>query len=406
MIMVKKLVYKFTDVPTYNTESSPQLRQTMLLNDHIHFFLKQKKDCISEHYKTKKWDKYKKFANDYELIFTSSNNFPSVSSYQAISRSFFKLWEILHDFEDTFKFKMKSSVRAAFLAEGPGGFMEAFARYRPAPLFPQDTIFGITLLSTDKNIPNWKLPKDVMDCGNIHLLKGADNTGSLYNMENIEYFAQQIGEHSVDLVTSDGGFDFSMDFNNQEDMSMHLIICEMYMALRLQAQGGSFVLKIYDIHTMNTMRLLWILKAHYKDLYLVKPLSSRPANSEKYIVGTGFVGRLEKRMMEVMQTIISTQTIDVLHKITPAIPFIHQVTMYNVFYISRQALNIHKTLTYIHLLRLNQPHDAHFKSNLRHQLKKSLKWCYKYHMAISLNALRSYNTMYFTRPPSLAPAPI
>jgi 23S rRNA U2552 (ribose-2'-O)-methylase RlmE/FtsJ len=397
-------------------EEKSKLRQTVLLNDNIHSFLRTRKNCIGEYYRNKKWDRFKKFANDYELIFTSSTNFPSMSSYQAISRSFFKLWEILHDFEKDLHYKTRPSIRAAFLAEGPGGFMEAFARYRTNERLKSDTIYGITLISADKNIPNWKLPKDVMESANIHLLTGADKTGSLYSIENIEAFASEIGESSLDLITSDGGFDFSTDFNNQEDLSMHLIICEMYMALRLQAVGGVFVLKIYDIQTMNTMRLLWVLQSHYQDLYIVKPLSSRPANSEKYVIAFGFKCAQDFEMMGVLLKIIQSKDYKHLAKIIVPDMFIHQITQYNVYYISRQVLNIHKTLTLIQTLKpfpnipmynqqstLGRDRDitpfehlpnTSFKECLKRQLKKSIRWCHKYGLCISIDAVKSYNVIY------------
>lgn len=403
--MVKKHIFRFLsletpvgvpdkDNPQKTTQGQPMptLRQSLLLNDYIHMFLRSKKNCIGEFYKNKKWDKFKKFANDYELIFTSSNNFPSVSSYQAISRSFFKLWEMLYDFEPELQFKTKSKVRAAFLAEGPGGFLEAFARYRGPDNLQNDDVFGITLISVDKNIPNWKIPKDITDLCNIQLLTGADTTGSLYNLANIDNFAERIGESSLDLVTSDGGFDFSTDFNNQEDLSTHLIVCEMYTALRLQAPGGAFVLKIYDIHTSNTMRLLWILKSHYQEVYIVKPLSSRPANSEKYVLAMDFMGHRNESMYSTLLNIIKTRDMHRLESIHVPATFVHQIAMYNVMYICKQVMNIHRTLTYIQTLKSNQ--NELFQENLRHQLKKSIKWCHKYKINVSIDAMRIYKSTY------------
>ena len=50
----------------------------------------------------------------------------------------------------------------------------------------------------------------------------------------------------MDLITADGGFDFSLDFNNQEIIITKLLFAQMTYALLMQKQGGSFILKIFD----------------------------------------------------------------------------------------------------------------------------------------------------------------
>ena len=34
-------------------------------------------------------------------------------------------------------------------------------------------------------------------------------------------------QNSMDIITADGGFDFSIDFNKQEQLSNRLIFCEI-----------------------------------------------------------------------------------------------------------------------------------------------------------------------------------
>ena len=75
------------------------------------------------------WDKAKKLGNDYELIYlpNKKNKYDSIASEQPLSRSYFKLWEIIHDFNllnDSYNYNILC------LAEGPGGFIEAINNYR------------------------------------------------------------------------------------------------------------------------------------------------------------------------------------------------------------------------------------------------------------------------------------
>jgi len=381
--------------PKDRERPSAHLYQSFMLNDHVHHFLKKRKNCIGEHYKSKKWDKYKKLANDYELIYTSSSGcFPSITSYPAISRSFFKMWEIVTDFEDILHLKTRPSLKAAFLAEGPGGFMEAFARYRPYSLLKTDALYGITLISPDKNIPNWRIPCDIMSTGNVRLLRGIDNTGSLYNVNNIDSYVRDIGRANADLVTSDGGFDFSNNFNSQEELSMYLIVCEVYTALRLQAQGGTFILKIYDMHTVNTMRILSVLVKYYEKLHIIKPISSRPANSEKYLLCTGLKCAIDEksRDMDTFRRVIKTRDCMALHALHLDPIVVHQTVNYNIFYISRQVFHIQKTLCLIKTLKIDRK-DPDFIATIRGQLAKSIRWCHKYKLSLSRPALHYYKSL-------------
>ena len=50
----------------------------------------------------------------------------------------------------------------------------------------------------------------------------------------------------MDIVTADGGFDFSVDFNKQEIMANKLIFCQICFAISMQKKGGIFILKIFD----------------------------------------------------------------------------------------------------------------------------------------------------------------
>ena len=40
-------------------------------------------------------------------------------------------------------------------------------------------------------------------------------------------------ENSMDLITADGGFDFSYDFNNQETECVKLILCQICFAIAI-----------------------------------------------------------------------------------------------------------------------------------------------------------------------------
>lgn len=55
----------------------------------------------------------------------------------------------------------------------------------------------------------------------------------------------------------------------------------------LHILGGTFVCKFFDILEEFTGDLVWLLYQVFDTICITKPLSSRPANSERYIICKG-----------------------------------------------------------------------------------------------------------------------
>ena len=138
----------------------------------------------------------------------------------------------------------------------------------------------------------------------VKLSYGYDGTGSLYNYQNIIDFVNRVGLGSCNLVTGDGGFDFSLDFNKQEQSSFKLIFCEIVTALFLQKKGGNLVCKFFDMYTFMTIKLLYFIGCFYDELYIFKPYTSRPGNAEKYVIAKGFIG-IDYRYLEKLLNVIN-----------------------------------------------------------------------------------------------------
>lgn len=371
--MVKKCVIELND-DLCSLETSYDTEHLLSINNDLQKMLLSYKNKITDYYNNKSWDKYKKISNEYETIFTTPNTCHNMSHYTPVSRSFFKLWEILHDFNQEL-YLNKTSIKVCLLCEGPGGFAEALIKYRNNP---NDEYHGISLKSNnDRNIPDWKVPK----CANmINICYGADNTGNLYKMANITYLVNSIGKQTVDLITADGGFDFSSDFNHQEEMSMQLIYCEILAALLLQKDGGSFILKIYDMFTANSLKTVQILKNFYEKIYIVKPLSSRPANSEKYLVCVGFKRKPNSKDFFKIFFELVTKTSNQID-----IPYdnkiLQHIISYNTYYTIRQIFHIQKTIDYINIFQNNITSSKHVLNAIQEEnKKKSYKWCLKYNI--------------------------
>ena len=359
-------------------------------NDSQHEQLEAFKEGITKHYRNKKWDRFKKHCNDYELVFTSTPEYPSISAISPISRSFFKLWETMQDYDELLDMGTER-VNVAFLGEGPGGFVEAVCRRRAG--IEGDRLFGMTLISKNKNVPEWKLTHRELYGKSFNVVVGADGTGDLYDVANIDVLVDKAGGSSLDLVTADGGFDFSGNFSCQEHLSTRLICAEIYAAILLSKVGGRFFLKVYDIRLVPTIVLLCVLAECYTDVLVTKPMSSRPANSEKYLICTGFKG-CDEGTLAMLRSCVSTGDLTILSKEESRITrsFMRNLIRVNMYFIKRQIGCIDKTLQCIQKYDVSTEHAKRsmVESLCKSQIAKSHAWCTQYGVGVSDAAMSKY----------------
>jgi len=321
------------------------------------------------------WNVYKQYTNDYERIHVSSNRSrvnDNVAAYLPLSRSYFKMWELLKDFgllggcagQPSLA---NTSVRTAHLAEGPGGFIEAVCRFRKATATntarQTDRYYGITLKPTRRDVPGWsKSIRLLREYTQIHRHHGADGSGCLYKIANIHRLVRDVGRNSCTLVTGDGGIDFSVDFALQEPLSLRLLTAQIYAGLLLLHPGKAFVCKFFDMHEPATHELLWILATAFDKIHIVKPATSRLANSERYIVGVGYRGcpePLEKLLCAtLMQWRPDYQLVTIMQAPVPP-SFLSCITAYNEWYAEQQHRSIQACLRLIDMAVATVPQEKH-----------------------------------------------
>ena len=89
---------------------------------------------------------------------------------------------------------------------------------------------------------------------------------------------------------ADGGVDFSGKESHQETVILSLLAAQLALGLETLVAGGTLVCKLYTVHLEITTALVYLVGSCFEKFTLVKPLTSRPANSEKYLVCHGFKG--------------------------------------------------------------------------------------------------------------------
>jgi hypothetical protein len=377
----------------------PEVKPKITLNNNYLFFNKEEfdklvelKNNIDTVTNASHWDRAKKLTNPYELVYTPNKKLKidSIADRNPLSRSYFKLWEMLHEFskENTnphihnILYKTPR-LKVAHIAEGPGGFMEAMLNFRNQLDFRNDRFYGITLYPSNKEIPGWRKTHNLLKQNpNISIIYGKDKTGDIYNPENILDFKQKVGQ--ADIVTADGGFDFSIDFNKQEELALRLIYCEMVCALSVQKKGGLFVCKVFDLYTHMNIKFIYVLKCLYETVHIYKPSTSRPANSEKYIIASGFRGIDSEYLTELINVVGLWRKLDDKHymiDIFGDIPysFYESIKEYNTNSCNIQNIFIKKTLNILK----HKCSMAYVKHLLQIQIKNAVNWCQMYKIPVN-----------------------
>lgn len=109
--------------------------------------------------------------------------------------------------------------------------------------------------------------------------------------KNQEYIYKKL-ENKIDLYTSDLGFDVSSDYTNQELLQCPANIGQIISGLLVLKKGGNFITKQYTFFETVTVNVIYLVSQLFDEFYICKPVTSREANSEIYLVGKGFKEKL------------------------------------------------------------------------------------------------------------------
>ena len=338
---------------------------------------KKKIDDVEE-----EWDKMKKIANPYELIHSSNNKEKkekSISKFNPLSRSFFKLAEILKKY--SILDSKNISLTMAGIAEGPGGFIETILYYRKLHNIKyRDNLYGITLFPNNKYIPNWKKINDKYKRYNI-----CTEYGDIYDINIINNFKSKFSNNKADIVTADGGFDYSVDFNNQELVSSRILLSEIVLCFNIQKINGTFIIKFFDFFNNITIKLLYLIYMHYEKFDIYKPLTSRPANSEKYIIARNFKG-IDNNILSSLQNIIinwnNSYTNFDIDGINIDNKFYNIIKEYNINFVNNQIKYIDRTLYYIN----NKIDKEEYKNIITKQVHNAIRWVKEHNLEMNINS--------------------
>ena len=157
----------------------------------------------------------------------------------------------------------KSGFTSAHIAENPGAFLQAVLTYRDkfaTKSSKQDKYYAIQIQDLTKIDP--ELTKD-------------------------KRIILTMPKEKVDLVTCNGGFQWNSNIL-QEQEAHKLILEELILALNVLNKNGCMICKIFECFTDITNQLIAFVAQLFENLYIAKPLTSRLASSEKYLICMNF----------------------------------------------------------------------------------------------------------------------
>jgi len=335
--------------------------------DSIPNILIDKKEEINAYEKEHKWELAKKLANPYEMIYTQEEKFPhpNISLLRPLSRSYFKMIEMLEisKFIDNLP-KETIHIRSVHIAEGPGGFIQATIDYIEKYKKLVKKMYAITLKSDKHYIPGWKKASSFLKKYEdvLQISYGKDGTGDIYREENQSYFIQNV-DRKVHLFTADGGFDFSINYTQQEKQIFDLLVCSFIIGLQTLALNGFCIVKIFDTYSPSTKALISICGSCFKEYSLYKPATSRPCNSERYFIGKKFNG-LNNSILNILKKFQENSKNDLFPQIILEQEEINYIQTISDIYEKKQIECINQAKEYAHNpLSYENIYKSHFQTS-------------------------------------------
>lgn len=177
----------------------------------------------------------------------------------------------------------------ADVCAAPGGFSEyvLWRRKTDSQEFCDAKGFGFTLRENDFKLHDFfAAPSEFFEPH--YGVNGLDGTGDVYDSSNQEKFIKFVLDSTagrgIHFMMADGGFAVDGQENIQEILSKQLYLCQFLIALGIVRTDGNFVCKLFDVFTPFSIGLIYLMYRSFKYVSLHKPNTSRPANSERYII--------------------------------------------------------------------------------------------------------------------------
>jgi hypothetical protein len=133
---------------------------------------------------------------------------------------------------------------------------------------------------------------------------GVDGDGDITSPANIKSFVSEMEKRfpsGLHFITSDVKFvPPDVNYDEEEFQNIPVQMGHMLSSLATLKKGGCMMLKEFSFFEAPKMSHLYLLANCFSKLYVVKPETSRPANSEVYVFGIGYKKNLTELQMDIL----------------------------------------------------------------------------------------------------------
>jgi len=249
---------------------------TNILFDKIKYDLNETKSKLDSIKKNSTWTEFNKIIDLYKMLKIRLADY----NVQHYTNAWAKYYELISHYK-----LITDNITAFFNAELPGTGICATNHFvkthniemnwRASSLIDKNAL-GDRYKLVANNPEKW--------------LMDDNNNGDTTLLSNLLDFERKIGDNKVDFYAHDAGIDVTNEYNEQEEANSKIHFgCAIAGFLTLKI-GGNFIAKQYSYFHTFTWNAILIYAGLFNEFYICKPYTSRPYNSEIYLVGKGFKG--------------------------------------------------------------------------------------------------------------------
>ena len=110
--------------------------------------------------------------------------------------------------------------------------------------------------------------------------------GDITTKETAEAVLDLFKGNEADLIVSDGAPDVTGFHEIDQYMQAQLLQAALTITQRMLREGGTFVAKFFKGADLSYLEVM--MKQLFRDVYVVKPQSSRASSAEAFVVGFGY----------------------------------------------------------------------------------------------------------------------
>ena len=217
---------------------------------------------------------------------------------ETMTNAWLKCWEMIHVFR---LLPETGHVRLFCNAELPGAFLfainhfiytksKATFEWKANSLYPSDGGLGDEFGLYRRYPKHWCMSKE--------------HNGSVTDPAMIERLAKMC-PHTITLYTSDIGIALDhTSFLKQEEIEAPLHLGQVICGLRMLQEGGHLICKTFMFFSPFSISLMYLTSQCFTEFFITKPETSRPGNSEVYIIGKGF--RIREEIIQLLMNTLTT----------------------------------------------------------------------------------------------------